>query len=354
VPAAPRWPSLPPDLAEALEAGRVEIHLQPIVTLPQRKVRLYEALPFIRTAQGRLFAPAEYRAITGAAEAAGAVDEILLLRCVQIIRRLLAKNRELMIACDLSPAWLASPTFTHDAIEFFEGSHEIASQLLFPVQQSFMQGSDSEGLNRLRTLAATGCRFSMEAVTDLRLDARALAGRGIRYIKVPAAVLLDDNAAGAEIHAADLSGLLARYGIELVATGIDTERMVADILDFDARLAQGNLFSPPRPVRAEVLSDEPIPAAAPAPAPQPVEAVQPMRTAPAPPAPLRVRAPAPSAPPGEAVQQGSVETFRSVQEQGEPPQARQEGGIPAREDHVPRRSAWETLARRVGSRERGQ
>lgn len=326
-------PSLPPDLAEALDAGRIEIHLQPIVTLPQRKVRLYEALPYLRTAEGRLFAPSDYRVVTGAAEASGSVDEVLLLQCVQIIRRLLAKNRELMIACNLSPAWLASPGFTADAIEFFEGSHELASQMIFPIEQSQMQIADPETVGRLRRLAATGCRFSLEAVTDLRLDARALAGRGIRFIKVPAAVLLGEGGGSSEIHAADLSGLLARFGIDLIATGIESERLVADLLDFDARLAQGNLFSPPRPVRAEVVSDEAPPPPPAAEAPRPVRAPEPV--------PLRTRPVLPA----EAALPVSVEAVRQASPEGDP-------APPAPEDPAPRRSAWDTLARRVGSRDR--
>ncbi len=52
----------------AIDANRVDLYLQPIVTLPQRKVRYYEAMSRLRTDKGDVLpaadflAPAETRA----------------------------------------------------------------------------------------------------------------------------------------------------------------------------------------------------------------------------------------------------------------------------------------------------
>src|SRR5262249_2806546 len=52
---------------------------------------------------------------------------------------------------------------------------------------------------------------------------------------------------------ADLSDLLGRFGIDLIADQVDGEGTVVDLLDYDVRFGQGLLFSPPRPVRTEAL-----------------------------------------------------------------------------------------------------
>ena len=52
---------------------------------------------------------------------------------------------------------------------------------------------------------------------------------------------------------ADLSDLLGRFGIDLIADKIEGEGSVVDLLDYDVRYGQGFLFSAPRPVRAEAL-----------------------------------------------------------------------------------------------------
>ncbi len=47
-------------VTQAFEADRIELHLQPVVALPQRKVRFYEALARLRLEDGTLLAPGEF------------------------------------------------------------------------------------------------------------------------------------------------------------------------------------------------------------------------------------------------------------------------------------------------------
>ncbi len=115
---------------------------------------------------------------------------------------------------------------------------------------------ETESIEAVRSL---GFRFALDGVEDLRLDVRSLADKGVRYAKVPAELLLAAGAGDApsEIHPADLSDLFARQGMTLIASGIDSESDVVEVQDFSVPLAQGPLFSGPRPVRGEVLKSEP-------------------------------------------------------------------------------------------------
>jgi cyclic-di-GMP phosphodiesterase TipF (flagellum assembly factor) len=63
----------------------------------------------------------------------------------------------------------------------------------------------------------------------------------------------ESAAVSADIHAADLSDLLGRFGISLIAERIEAEAQVVDLLEYDVRYGQGFLFSQPRPVRNEAL-----------------------------------------------------------------------------------------------------
>ena len=106
----------------------------------------------------------------------------------------------------------------------------------------------------IASLADLGFRFSMDHVADLRMEPRELAERGFRFVKVPATLLLSRaTAPQGDIHPADFSDLLGRFGIDLIAEKIESEGTVVDLLDYDVRFGQGFLFSPPRPVRTEVL-----------------------------------------------------------------------------------------------------
>ena len=107
----------------------------------------------------------------------------------------------------------------------------------------------------LAALAERGFRFSMDNLADLRFEPRELTDRGFRFIKAPAghSCLTGSARLRRDIHPADFSDLLGRFGIDLIAERIEGESAVVDLLDYDVRFGQGFLFAPPRPVRAEAL-----------------------------------------------------------------------------------------------------
>jgi cyclic-di-GMP phosphodiesterase TipF (flagellum assembly factor) len=169
------------------------------------------------------------------------------------VRRLLLKNRDIGLFCNLAGATLTDSGFPR-FLEFMEANRAIAPALVFEFTQSAVRAMGPIEHESMAALAERGFRFSMDNLTDLRVDARELNERGFRFVKVPATLLFNRvGAASTDIHPADFSDLLGRFGIDLIAERIETETMVVDLLDYDVRFGQGNLFSPPRPVRAEAL-----------------------------------------------------------------------------------------------------
>jgi len=237
----------------AIEANRVDLYLQPIVTLPQRKVRYYEAMSRLRNERGELMHAVDF---IGQAEAAGLmpkVDNLVVFRCVQVLRRLLLKNRDIGLFCNLSGSTLTDSSSFPQFLEFLDANRAIAPSLIFELTQAAVRAMGPIEHESLAALAERGFRFSMDNVTDMRIEPRELAGRSFRFIKVPASFLLNRSTAASDIHPADLSDLVGRFGIDLIADKIESEGSVVDLLDCDVRFGQGFLFSPPRPVRAEAL-----------------------------------------------------------------------------------------------------
>jgi cyclic-di-GMP phosphodiesterase TipF (flagellum assembly factor) len=236
----------------AIDGNRVDLYLQPIVTLPQRKVRFYEAMSRLRSERGEVLHAADFIAQAETAGLMPKIDNLVVFRCVQVVRRLLLKNREIGLFCNLSGSTLADsglPQF----LEFLDANRAIAPSLVFEFTQSAVRAMGPLDHESLAALTERGFRFSMDNVTDMRIEPRELAGRGFRFIKVPASFLLNRSTAASDIHPSDLSDLVGRFGIDLIADKIESEGSVVDLLDCDVRYGQGFLFSPPRPVRAEAL-----------------------------------------------------------------------------------------------------
>ncbi len=236
----------------AIEENRLDIYLQPMVTLPQRKVRFYEAVTRIRDEHDRVLAADDFLPYVEAAGLIGRVDHTMMLRCVQVLRRLMVRNKEVGVFCNMAAATLGNPATFAPCLDFLEANRALAPSFVIEFKQATFRNLGPTESEHLAALAQRGYRFSIDHVTDLRIEPRELADRGVRFIKVPAALLLDPKASSAsDIHPSDLSDLLGRFGIDLIAERIEGERAVVDLLDFDVRFGQGFLFAPPRPLRPE-------------------------------------------------------------------------------------------------------
>jgi cyclic-di-GMP phosphodiesterase TipF (flagellum assembly factor) len=244
---------------KAADAHRIDLYLQPVVTLPQRKVRYYEALSRLRTEDGDIVPAGEFIDIAESAGLMPRIDNLLLFRCVQVTRRLQLKNRDIGVFCNVCGLTLSDPVYFRHFLDFMDANRALSGGLILEFTQKAYRTFGPIEHESLAALAERGFRFSMDHVADLRMEPKELADRWFRFLKVPAALLLNPAfAAKSDIHQGDLADLLARSGIDLIAERVETESMVVDLLDFDVRFGQGFLFSPPRPVRPESLQGTPV------------------------------------------------------------------------------------------------
>jgi cyclic-di-GMP phosphodiesterase, flagellum assembly factor TipF len=245
-------PAIAKVIRAAVDANRIDLYLQPLVTLPQRKVRYYEVMSRLRDEDDKILTATEF---IEAAESSGLmprIDNQVLLRCVQVLRRLLVRNKDIGLFCNIAAATLRDTDAFKQCLDFLDANRALGPSLVLEFRQSTFRNLGPLESEHLAALAQRGFRFSIDNVTDLRIEPRELADRGVRFVKVPAALLLDQNRIStSDIHPADLSDLLGRFGIDLVAERIEGERTVVDLLDYDVRYGQGFLFAPPRPLRAD-------------------------------------------------------------------------------------------------------
>ncbi len=236
----------------AVEENRIDIYLQPLVTLPQRKVRYYEAVTRLRDDKDQILAAEDFIGVAEGAGLIGRIDHMVMLRCVQVLRRLMVRNKEVGVFCNVAASTLGNTAMFSQCLDFLDANRALAPSFVLEFKQSTFRNLGATETEHLASLAQRGYRFSIDHVADLRFEPRELADRGVRFIKVPASLLLDPKQSSAsDIHPSDLSDLLGRFGIDLIAEKIEGERAVVDLLDYDVRFGQGFLFAPPRPLRPE-------------------------------------------------------------------------------------------------------
>lgn len=239
-------------LREALEDSRMDLYLQPIVSLPQRKVRHYECYSRIRDREGRVLAPSEYLPIAEQAGLIASIDNLLLFRAVQLIRRLRRNHRNVGFFLNLARRSLEDDRFIDQFAEFLKLNPELIGHLVFEIAQPDFELLGPHAEEAIFKLGALGCRFSLDNVTSLDIDWKLMVERQFRFIKLDAEALLGETyQETSPIDLGDLKQLLGRHGIDLIAEKIEDEQTVVNLLDFDVDFGQGYLFGEPRRSRED-------------------------------------------------------------------------------------------------------
>jgi len=236
----------------SLEENRVDLYLQPIVSLPQRKLRYYEALSRLRAEDGSVIMPQQYMKVASPAGLMSVVDNLLLFRCVQVVRRLTQRSRGVGVFCNISADTLTDREFFPQFLDYMHANRDLAAHIVFEFDQGAVHGAGVEGESNLASLASMGFGLSMDHVENLDLDYARLKRLGFRHLKVRASVLTDGmDDAGAQVAAEDFKKLLERHGLNLIAEKVEDEKTVVQLLDYNVDFAQGFLFGEPRAVREE-------------------------------------------------------------------------------------------------------
>ena len=253
------------DVKNALKEARVELHLQPIVGLPQRRVSFYEAFTRLKRADGTLILPAEFLEAARRANLMGVIDNFTLFRCVQIVKRLAARDRRVGVFCNISTSSLEDATFFPLFFEFMAENRDIASSVIFELRADRFETRSKTVIQNMGKLVALGYRFSIDQVSTLGLDLPRLQAGGVRFVKFNGAALVEQlrdpmgsrpiSSINRPLNGDEVPSVFRRYDITLIAEKMEDEASVVEVLEYQIPYGQGHVFGAPRPIKS-TLSDE--------------------------------------------------------------------------------------------------
>jgi cyclic-di-GMP phosphodiesterase TipF (flagellum assembly factor) len=242
-------------LRDGLRENRVELALQPIVSLPQRKRRFFECYSRIKAADGKILVPEQYLDIAERHGLVTAIDNMLLFRCIQMLRRLRKANANVGFFLNISQRTLADRDFFREFINLMTQNAELAPAIIFEFSQRAWDSADATLHRDMDRLAQLGYRFSLDKITNLDIDIQALSSRHFRFVKIEAARLAQAAASGAM--GDDPRGfkrLLDSYAIDLIVDRIESEPMLLELLELSIDFGQGYLFGEPRIAKPELAT----------------------------------------------------------------------------------------------------
>jgi cyclic-di-GMP phosphodiesterase TipF (flagellum assembly factor) len=230
----------------AVRHDHLDVFVQPIVSLPQRKLRMYEVYARLRAHAGSYIPAARYLEMAQREQLVPAIDNLLLLRCLQILRDRRDDDVAMPYILNISSLTLHDTGFMNDLVGFLAQYRSLASRLIFEMPLSEIEVAGKTLIEVLDGLSQLGCRFSVDQVRKRRIDISQLRGRHIRFIKLDAGWLLREAAQeGGQARLHKMKKQLDRAGLDLIVEKIEKEPELRNLLEYGIDYGQGYYFGKP-------------------------------------------------------------------------------------------------------------
>ncbi|MDR3476131.1 MAG: EAL domain-containing protein [Devosia sp.] len=250
-------------LRQALDDNRLIFHLQPIVTLPQRRAHGYDLLPRLMLEEGELADPPDFMPRRGGAAVIRRIEQQALEEAITIARRARTNGRPATLYVPVSRASLTDPVLIDKIVTMLDANRAVAGFISLKLAEADWSAMPLSEKAALAAFVKQGVSLSLAGTRSLRLDFADLAAEGIRSVRVDARRFIEAPEGLTDFHASDIAGYVKRFGVDLIATGIDTEDQILTLLEDGVGLAQGPHIAGPGPARSDLVVERVSPEAAP-------------------------------------------------------------------------------------------
>ncbi len=240
-------------LRKALDQDRVIHHIEPIVTLPQRRIHGYDMVPRLMLEDGELATASDFMPVSGGHDLISQIEALALLDAITIARRTKTAGEPVVIYVPISVATLHNIEASEQIGALLNANRAIRELICFLMPERQWSELGNKDKKTVAGLVNAGAGFSLSSVRSLRMNFSELFGLGIRSVRADCQKFIDKPSVYTDFHTADISSYVNRFEIDLIMTGVKNEQQVLTLLDDGITLVQGPHMALPGPVRSDLL-----------------------------------------------------------------------------------------------------
>ena len=226
----------------------LNLHLQPIVELPSRQPIFFDAFMRLKKNQRTFVDDDKFGDLVTAGGLLPTVEKKVLMSSARMLDALSGKKKRSGLFCRISGPTLSDAKCFREISNFLQSNGQLTDALVLQLSQREYNNLNPRQKERLGSLADLGYEIALDQVKNLAIDADELLQAGIRYLRVPAGILLHSQSSSTPT----LPELL-NMGVSIIGTDVERETDAVGLLDINVQFASGMLFAPPRPVKSELL-----------------------------------------------------------------------------------------------------
>ena len=244
--------SLHAQLAGAIEASRIDIYLDPILGLEDRKARHFEVSVRLRNDDGELLDPRDFASAIAGTGLGPRIEAHTFTESIRLAGQFATRGAEADLFAGASAETIRDTGFRTALAGALAPDAALAARLVMSIAQSEVRGFGPAHWEAIAAMAHAGLRYALVDVVDLDMDFEALEAHGFDFVRLDASVFLRGlPAPHGFVPAADLCRHLSGLGFTLIVSRIADERELVKVFGFGAVLGQGRLFGAPRPIRLD-------------------------------------------------------------------------------------------------------
>lgn len=228
-------------IKSSLMADRIEILVQPIVNLPQRKVRHFEFFSRVREKDGTILTPDNFLQLSEEEELVSYLDNAMLIKGLQQVRKSQSKQFDANFFINLSGTSCINQDFIDGLIDFLRHNRQLSQHLVLEFHMRTLRRDFAKILPSLTELIRFGCRFSVDNVSTLQVPVKQLKMLNFRYVKVETHHMLKID----REHVLAFFRCLEHNEIDVIASKVESEEQVRELHDYSVGYGQGYLFGVP-------------------------------------------------------------------------------------------------------------
>jgi len=189
------------------------------------------------------------------------IDHQMLFKVIRLLRELDRQEIKPGIFWNMSHDTLTSKKAQYAIQNLLRANSSFCSQIHAEISQTTYQNLKSGGLRKLSTLREMGLPLSIDQCTDIDLINRLIKSGMFTHIKIPTTTLIGYDGNDIAFAGQEISHLASELDVKIIATHVEEEFQVMELIDQDILFGQGNLFSKPRPVKKDCANIPLVPTA---------------------------------------------------------------------------------------------
>ncbi|MCG6856727.1 MAG: EAL domain-containing protein [Salaquimonas sp.] len=240
-------------LTQTPEEGTIEAWFQPVISLPGRKTRYFEAIayqtdgetkPTNRSDSGYGNGHAIEPARAGTAE----IDQRMLEQSLKLLRELSRTGKHAGVIWRLHETTLKDSRAFAGLERILDANGALADRLVARIDYRDYASLDVIQIGRLHRLCEMGFALAIADCLDTAAAREAMQSGLFSIVIVDVGRIIANGGDERPIHRL-IASEQGRRKVEIIARGVSDEQQAVALIDHDVLLAQGDFFSEPRPMR---------------------------------------------------------------------------------------------------------